>query len=755
MTPRRAALEAAFVVAIVWLFHHPLWRFDRLLSGGDAANLFWPIKTLLQRAWLDHGVVPLWNPYSFMGAPLLASLQHAVLYPPDWFVYTLAPAHAGIHLGNLIHLALAAVGAWAWLRIGLGRGPAPGVVLAAALPATAWFWGHHEHINQIAAIGWMPLQAFVMWMYVRGRMGARPFVLVYTSISALAFLAGHPQEAFYGQLFAGFLVLGKLLFGWRDDPRPRSLILPLAGAALLSGLLVAAQLLPSLEASSHSRRQFRDPGYALTFSMPPDLLVTYFSPHAFGNFRDGFWNPDATGNLLPDRRAYGEYGLYVGVPVLLLAVAGFFAGRTERRFVTMMAVVVALSLALALGGNLSIPRLVSGDFTEFPPPAESLAGLSLYEVFLRLFPVADGFRVPARISILATFALLTMASFGWDRLTGLLAEGRSRQAAHGAIGVAVLLALYLPSRAEKFHHPAPVRPILPAAVADVGENRYDHRHYRLTVSDDARLVAERHLGSTYAAGNPLPARMIALQPHMNVVGRNALVDGYEEGLVPTARFKDFLYEFNRNFRQFEPDAALLMLLGVRFVYTDTRVNAEAFPIAFADDPTWLTHRNRAWRGVAFPARAAQGQDLSRLDGPWWRGAGPPHPEIQRTAVPIGTVEPTEQPPAWRTTVPTPNSIRVAPADLPDPVHREDALLALGWYPGWVFEPSGAPVEWLNAVNARLPVAEQHPDGGWHLAFKPSSYRVGLFLTALGLGLWAALAGAMAAGGVSTSSRPSA
>ena len=63
---------------------------------------------MMVEAAFGQGVVPLWNPWSFMGAPLQASLQHAVFYPPDWVLYSLLPTHVAMNFGNLFHLALAA-----------------------------------------------------------------------------------------------------------------------------------------------------------------------------------------------------------------------------------------------------------------------------------------------------------------------------------------------------------------------------------------------------------------------------------------------------------------------------------------------------------------------------------------------------------------------------------------------------------------------------------------------------------------------
>jgi hypothetical protein len=520
--------------------------------------------------------------------------------------------------------------------------------------------------------------------------------------------------------------------GWEERRRAATGFL-FAGA--LASLLIAVQLLPTLELSRHSRRQFRDPLYAISFSMPPDVLLSHFNPHREGSFRDGYFLHDEAGNPVLDdagnpgwnRRAFGEYGVHVGVPILLLVLLAFLLDGPGRRRYSVFLLFYILTVLLALGGNTAPARLLYGQFTEFPEP-----GWSLHEIFLRLFPPAQGFRVPSRILLVGNLALLTIAAGGLDALR----RHQRHPFATLAVSIAVIGALLLPSRREKFHHPATMEePLALLRLLTREERTLDARVYRLTLSDDDSLIRERHLETTFGRGNPVAWRMSTLQPHMNVPARVPVVDGYEEGLVPTARFKDFLHEFNRNLRQFSPDEEFLALLGVRHIMAELPVDESVFPTDPAADPPRLrAHRVPLSRGAAFAREGLEGIELARLDGPFWRG-GEPLPGINREQVSFGRIDRDRwraQPPLT-TTLPSINRI-----DVTGEATEAGALLAIGWYPGWFLEGSGGrhPVEFASAVHAVLPSGDSARQGSmWRLQFRPRSHLVGLFLTAIGAAIW--------------------
>ena len=73
-----AALSS--LAALTLLFFWEIAFTNRVLAGLDVFAYFYPYREYASSV-LRSGQLPLWNPYLFMGAPLLANSQAAVLYP--------------------------------------------------------------------------------------------------------------------------------------------------------------------------------------------------------------------------------------------------------------------------------------------------------------------------------------------------------------------------------------------------------------------------------------------------------------------------------------------------------------------------------------------------------------------------------------------------------------------------------------------------------------------------------------------------
>ncbi len=69
-------------MGIIFLYFWEALTQSKLMVERDLPIFFFPNLKLWVEA-VKAGELPLWNPYSFSGQPLFASLQTGILYPPN------------------------------------------------------------------------------------------------------------------------------------------------------------------------------------------------------------------------------------------------------------------------------------------------------------------------------------------------------------------------------------------------------------------------------------------------------------------------------------------------------------------------------------------------------------------------------------------------------------------------------------------------------------------------------------------------
>ncbi len=285
---------------------------------SDPAVQFRPLRDRIRGAW-GAGHPPLWNPDVHAGAPLLADGLSAACYPPVLFELVLPPGTAQ-DARIWFHLVLAGLGAalLAWL---LGASAAGGFVagVVAMLCAFSVCRLLHPHAWVYA---WTPWLTWAFVRLARGRGGPAAVAIPWAAM----LLAGHPQTAAHGGLFAGLVALA-LLRGWRAWG------LALAGLAIGS-LLAMPALLPFAEQLARSVTVHVRTGNRL----PWDALLTMVWPDPYGHPGRGDW--EGVG-------AHLESNLHVGFLALGLAFYGLRA-RAGRWWLGGAALALAVALGLPL-----------------------------------------------------------------------------------------------------------------------------------------------------------------------------------------------------------------------------------------------------------------------------------------------------------------------------------------------------------------------------------------------------------------------
>ncbi len=218
------------------------------LGGWDLHGAFLPKYIEAPRALFEEGRLPLWNPYEFCGAPLFATIQGLILYPPVPILFAFLPpfwALQGLYAVNLLILAWGVV---VYLRKhDVGR---PAAVLAFSVSVAGCFTSYAsvglDHPNFLASMAWLPWMLFCLERAYEK--GARPWLGLFALTSALQWLAGYPDFPIDTAVLLGAMAWVVVGGTWH-----RRLTFAVCGV-VLGTALAGLQVLPLVEALGQSTR---------------------------------------------------------------------------------------------------------------------------------------------------------------------------------------------------------------------------------------------------------------------------------------------------------------------------------------------------------------------------------------------------------------------------------------------------------------------------------------------------------------------
>lgn len=367
-----AALWAATALLVAALTTYRRFAFGQGVPGGyDTQTYFFPYHAAVARSLLS-GHFPLWDRDLFLGAPLFANIQSAVLYPPNVvFLFVSIPRAFSILV--IAHVWWAAWGSALLARRTWNVSWLAAYSAGAVFGLGGFFSAQAGHLNQISTASWLPwLLLSLDWSWQRRSWQAAGIAAV---IVAVQFLAGHTQETYYLLcIAAGWIV-------WRcvqQRSKPRHALFTASSALLATSigiLLTGVQLAPTYELAQQSIRSGGLPIYeASSFSLPLRQLVIELLP--------GYLHqPTST-----------EYDGYVGLIGLTLAIIGLIAAwhRPGTRFLFIL-VLAGISLAIGI----------------YSP---------LWRLAFHVVPGFASFRVPARALYISAFGLALLVGLGSDWL---------------------------------------------------------------------------------------------------------------------------------------------------------------------------------------------------------------------------------------------------------------------------------------------------------------------------------------------------
>jgi hypothetical protein len=587
----------------------------RIVARGDLLLYFYPLRDFAAET-LRAGRLPLWNPYSFMGAPFLANPQTAVFYPPNLLLSWL-PVERSVSWNIAAHLGIAAFGAYALARRGFALSHLAALTAGVAFGLGGYIGAQIEHLNQVQVLAWMPCVLLLVLRPTTSLPDLLRRAAALALLLALQIAAGHTQSLYISCVAAGLVALSPLLSLFSHPslltplpspltplPSPLSPLLSLALAVVVAALLCGVQLLPTLELSRESFRAggmtFQEAG---AFSWRPwviarALLPTWGDP-LFAEYvaylGAGGLALAALGALASWRRTPlpllltllgGVLALGIATPlfnVLYRFAPGFNLFRAQARWLALFALGGALLIGL---GVQALQRGIDGRTpTRWRIGWAALVGALVVGVLLgaRFSPESEYATLPQR-SVLIRWIVAALAS------TALVfAAPHLRRLAAPAATALLIFELLAAAQFQPYARTTDagaltsLRPAVAHLLAE--RDRADGRVLALSGlffdpgdKPEQELIFSKHLDP-----EEIYERLIAskhkeiLSPNLPLLYRLPSVDGYDGGLLPTRRFVEFTQQFAaeaskdgrlREFLKSVPALPWLSAMNVRTVIAD-------------------------------------------------------------------------------------------------------------------------------------------------------------------------------------------
>jgi hypothetical protein len=347
-----------------------------------------PVRQQYPWRWLaveieKSGNLPLWNPYTMGGTPLLGTLQGAVFYPLN-IVLFIFPFSMGWSILILLQPILAGAFLYFYLN-NLKFKPLASLLGAITYTfsgfSIAWMeWGTVGHVAL-----WLPLVLLSIDKLVLGikyqvlsiDKNTLLWSFIYTFSLASALFAGHLQTFFYLYILT---IIYFFVRWWQFKKNKQVLFLYLILNTLYL-ILTFIQWFPTLQFILASARDIDQINWQQEgWFIPWQHLVQFIAPDFFGNPTTlnywGVWN-------------YAEFVGYVGIFPLLTALFALFYRRDKKT--AFFGIVLLVSLLF------SLPTI----FAKLP--------------FLLQVPFLSTSQ-PTRLLFLVDFSLAILAAAGFDLL---------------------------------------------------------------------------------------------------------------------------------------------------------------------------------------------------------------------------------------------------------------------------------------------------------------------------------------------------
>ncbi|MFW5851042.1 MAG: YfhO family protein, partial [Bacteroidota bacterium] len=342
----------------------------------DGNYPFQHLQSLIER----NGSIPLWDPYTNLGAPLNSKLG-------QWYPVRFLSSKIGeytlykLNIEFVLHIIIAGMGMFSLLKsrsLSLSAALFGGI----AYMFSGFFIGNAQHMSWIISGAWLP---WLLLLYSR--------IIQSPSIKQIPasifvffcfFTGGYPAFSIVTVyiLFLGTIIYGIRLFLQKKQQNIQKFI----GYILIIALGVTILSLAYLGSfftmlSSVTRGDGVTIEAALFSSVQALHTITFIAPFSISFSEAGFWNGDLS-----------MLNMYMGIATLILSLYSLRYIRNKKICYAWIAVIFFISLSL-------------GDI------------LPVRSFFYKYAPLWNTFRFPALFRLFYIFLLIGLATYSFEKIT--------------------------------------------------------------------------------------------------------------------------------------------------------------------------------------------------------------------------------------------------------------------------------------------------------------------------------------------------
>ncbi len=342
---------AFLIIVLILLALSPFYLNNGFIGDlGDPIGQTIPNKFLLTQ-YLKNGILPLWNPFSFLGFPMLADIQVGTFYFPDLITFSIFSPLFAHNISILIHLVFAALGIF-FLTKKLTDKKTIAITLSLLFALTGAFFSKIVYLNFLETISFIPWILLIITQ-------EKNIILKSAILFSLMIFAGHPIAAFYGLIVIAIFTLFNYLKKWKK----------LLAGFFLALLIASIQIIPFVFLKTQSVRESLTYEEFTEGGQSPESLFTLINP-----LKTGLANPFDS---------YLHFGI---IALILLIISPFFFKKFENHKKKIYLTGITLCI---IGFTLSLGNA-------FPPLAKILYNI----------PIINTFRVPIRYFIIFQFGII-------------------------------------------------------------------------------------------------------------------------------------------------------------------------------------------------------------------------------------------------------------------------------------------------------------------------------------------------------------